>query len=59
MATEILLLHGLNSFSDTTNKKAGRLFSFPALFIGDDRLFVFTLPYLIIYYIMYKQERKS
>lgn len=49
MATEILLLHGLNSFSDTTNKKAGRLFGFPALFIGDDRLFVFTLPHLIMY----------
>ena len=54
MATEILLLHGLNSFSDTTNKKAGRLFSFPALFIGDDRLFVFTLPHL--YYIWYKED---
>lgn len=58
MATEILLLHGLNSFSDTTNKKkqGGCLASLLCLLVMTDCLFLLSHTLL---YIRYKQERKS
>ena len=57
MATEILLLHGLNSFSDTTNKKqGGYLASLLCLLVMTDCLFLLSHTLL---YIRYKKERKS
>lgn len=51
MATEILLLHGLNSFSDTTNKKkqGGCLASLLCLLVMTDCLFLLSHTLLYIY----------
>lgn len=48
MATEILLLHGLNSFSDTTTtKQGGRLASLLCLLVMTDCLFLLSHTFII------------
>lgn len=47
MATEISLLHGLNSFSDTTTKQGGRLASLLCLLVMTACLFLLSHTFII------------